>query len=429
MAVKLSTVKVAHYKKTAQVPTRVMPTPTKLIIPMIQHIGKPCVCAVKVGDIVLKGQVIGEATEFLSAPIHAPTSGKVTAVHDTLTASGVYTPTVEITPDGEDKAIETAPLKVETLDDLANASRQLGIVGLGGAGFPTSIKFKPKNIDEVDTLIVNATECEPFITSDHREMMENADDVAQGIELIKRLMGLKRAIIAIENNKPEAIRLMRDKSNGVFEVKELKSSYPQGAEKVIIYNCTGRRVMEGQLPSDVGVVVLNVTSVGALMRGINTGMPLTHKRITVSGDCIKEPSNVFAPIGTPVTELVEFCGGTVNEPKKLILGGPMMGASSYTGDRPLLKNSNAVLLLSEKLGISPEPTPCIRCGRCIDACPLGLMPTVYERAYEDGDLELLNKQKIMLCMECGCCSFVCPAKRPLVQVNKLAKQAVRSGKK
>ena len=429
MAVKLSTVKVAHYKKTAQQPTRVLPLPKKLVIPMIQHIGKPCVCTVKMGDSVLKGQVIGEATEFLCAPIHAPTSGKVTAVRDVLTASGVYTPAVEITPDGEDKAIETQSLKVETLDDLVAASRQLGIVGLGGAGFPTHVKLKPKNLDEVDTLIINATECEPFITADHREMIENADDVAEGIELLKRLMGLKRAIVGIENNKPEAIKLMRDKANGRYEVKELKSSYPQGAEKVIIYHCTGRRVMEGQLPSDVGVVVLNVTSIGWLMRGIKTGMPLTHKRITVSGDCIKEPSNVYAPIGTPISELIEFCGGTVGNPGKLIMGGPMMGTSTYSSDLPLLKNSNAILLLSKELGVTPEPTPCIRCGKCMQACPLTLMPTVFEHAYEDGDLELLNKQKIMLCMECGCCAFVCPAKRPLVQINRLAKQAVRAGKK
>lgn len=429
MAVKLSTVKVAHYKKTAEMPTRVLPMPKKLVIPMIQHIGRPCVCAVKVGDSVLKGQVIGEATEFLCAPIHAPTSGKVTAVHDVLTASGVYTPAVEITPDGEDKAIEAQPIKVETLDDLVAASRQIGLVGLGGAGFPTSVKFKPKNLEEVDTLIVNATECEPFITADHREMIENPEDVADGIELICRLMGLKRAIIGIESNKPEAIEIMRKIANGRYEVKKLKSTYPQGAEKVIIYNCTGRRVMEGQLPSDVGVVVLNVTSVGCLMRGIKTGMPLTHKRVTVSGDCVKEPANVYAPIGTQISELIDFCGGMVGDPGKLIMGGPMMGTSTYSRELPLLKNSNAILLLSKELGVTPEPTACIRCGKCMEACPLDLMPTVFEHAYEDGDLELLEKQKIMLCMECGCCAFVCPAKRPLVQIHRLAKQAVRAGKK
>lgn len=429
MAVKLSTVKVAHYKKTAQQETRVLPMPKKLVIPMIQHIGRPCELAVKVGDSVLKGQVIGEAKEFLCAPIHAPTSGKVTAIHDVLTASGVYTPAVEITPDGEDTPIETQPIKVETLDDLVAASRQIGLVGLGGAGFPTHVKFKPKNLDDVDTLIVNATECEPFITADHREMMENAQDVAEGTALIAKLMGLKKAIIGIENNKPEAIKLMRQIANGRYEVKELKSTYPQGAEKVIIYHCTGRRVMEGQLPSDVGVVVLNVTSVGCLMRGIKTGMPLTHKRVTVSGDCVKQPSNVYAPIGTQISELIEFCGGVVGDAGKLIMGGPMMGTSTYSMDLPLLKNSNAILLLSKELGITPDPTSCIRCGKCMEACPLYLMPTVFEHAYEQGDLELLNKQKIMLCMECGCCSFVCPAKRPLVQINRLAKQAVRAGKK
>jgi len=429
LGVHLHTVKVAHYKKTAEVPTKVMPTPKKLLIPMLQHIGRPCKCTVAVGDTVLKGQVIGDSEEFMSAPIHASTSGKVTAIRDVLTAAGVYAPAVEITADGEDRPIETQPIEVNTLSELVEATRRLGIVGLGGAGFPTSIKLNPKNLDAVDTLIVNATECEPFITSDHREILENSQDIADGIELLKKLLGLSQAFIGIENNKPDAIAVMKKLSKGRYEVKELKSSYPQGAEKVIIYHCTGRRVMEGQLPADAGVIVMNVTSLGNLVRGLKTGMPLTHKRVTVSGDCVAQPANVYVAIGTPIKELVEFCGGVVGTPKKLIMGGPMMGVSVYSGELPVIKNNNAILLLSEKLGVSPEPSACIRCGKCMRACPFGLMPTVFEHAYEEGDLDLLEKQKVMVCMECGCCAYTCPAKRPLVQVNRLAKAALRSRKK
>ena len=429
MAVRLHTVHVAHYKKTATERTRVMPTPQKVLIPMLQHIGKPCKCVVSVGDTVLRGQLIGESTEFVSAAIHASISGKVTAIRDVLTGGGVYAPAVEITSDGEDKAIETQPIEVNTLDDLVAAARNLGIVGLGGAGFPTSIKLKPNNLSEIDTIIINATECEPFITSDHREMLGYPQDVADGIALIKRLMGVKNAIIGIENNKPDAIKKMKALAGDVFTIKELKSTYPQGAEKVIIYHCTGRRVMEGQLPSDVGVVVLNVTTVSSLMRGIKTGMPLTRRRITVSGDCIKTPSNVHVPLGTPIKDLVEFCGGTIKTPSKLIMGGPMMGVSVYSDSLSVVKNNNAILLLSDELGDAPESSACIRCGKCIKACPFNLMPTVFEKAYEENDLETLEKQKVMICMECGCCAFACPAKRPLVQVNRLAKAALRNKKK
>lgn len=429
LSISLRTVKVAHHKDTAELPTRVMPTPQKLLLPMLQHIGRPCTPSVKVGDVVLKGQVIGDSEEFMSAPIHAPTSGKVTAVRDVLTAGGSYAPAVEITADGEDRAIETAPIEVHDRQELIAATRRLGLVGLGGAGFPTSIKFAPKNPEALDTLIINATECEPFITSDYREMMENGEEIADGIEQMVQWMGLSRAIIGIENNKPAAVEKMRALARDRYEVKCLPSSYPQGAEKVIIYHCTGRRVLEGQLPADQGVLVLNVTSLGNLMRGLRTGMPLTHRRVTVSGDCVAEPANVLAPIGTSIRELIDFCGGKVGHPAKLLMGGPMMGISVYSDTLSIVKNNNAILLLSEKLGLSPEPSPCIRCGRCIQACPLSLMPTVFEHAWEQQDFSLLEQQKVQLCMECGCCAYVCPANRPLVQVNRLAKQALRARKK
>lgn len=429
MAVKLHTVKVKHFKHTEKNETIVMPTPKTVLIPMLQHIGRPCDCTVKVGDLVLRGQVIGDSEQFMTAPIHASTSGKVTAIRDIMTAGGQYVPAVEITADGEDKAIETQPIEVNDLPSLVSAARKLGLVGLGGAGFPTSIKLNPKNIDEVDTLIVNATECEPFITSDHREMLESPDDIVQGVELIKKAMGIDKAYIAIESNKKDAIALLKAKSNGAYSVKVTPSTYPQGAEKVVIYNCTGRIVKEGMLPADVGVLVLNVTTLGNLIRGIKTGIPLTHKRVTVSGDCIKNPANVYVPIGTSIDELVEFCGGTIKKVDKLIMGGPMMGISISSGKHPIIKNNNAIVAVSKELSFSPDPHPCIRCGKCTQACPFGLMPTVFEHAYEDGDLDLLEKQKVNVCMECASCAYVCPAKRPLVQINKLAKAALRIRKK
>lgn len=428
MGVSLKTVRVKHFKDTSKSATRIMPTPKSVLIPMLQHIGRPCKCTVSVGDTVLKGQVIGESDEFLTAPVHASTSGKVTAIRDILTANGVYVSAVEITADGQEKQIDASPIEVNSLGELVAAARQLGLVGLGGAGFPTSVKLNPKNIDEVDTLIVNATECEPFITADHREMIENPQDIAEGIELVKKYMGLSRAIISIENNKPDAIEIMKKYSNGNYEVKELKSTYPQGAEKVVIYHCTGRIVSEGQLPADVGVIVLNVTTLANLARGIKTGIPITHKRVTVSGDCVKEPANVYAPIGTMINDLVDFCGGATGV-DKLLMGGPMMGIAICDGNHPIVKNSNAIIAISKKLSFSPDPRPCIRCGKCMRACPLGLMPTVFEHAYDDGDFDLLEKQKVNICMECGCCAYVCPAKRPLVQINKLAKAALRARKK
>jgi len=396
---------------------------------MLQHIGRPCDVIVSVGETVLRGQKIGDSDQFMTAPIHASTSGKVTAIRDIMTAAGQYVPAVEITSDGEDKAIEATPYEVTDLPSLVAAARELGMVGLGGAGFPTSIKLNPKNIDEVDTLIVNATECEPFITSDHREMLESPDDIVEGIELVKKAMGIEKAFIAIESNKKDAIALMKQKADGKFEVKVTPSTYPQGAEKVVIYNCTGRIVSEGQLPADVGVIVLNVTTLGNLIRGIKTGMPLTHKRVTVSGDCVKEPANVYVPIGTSMNDLVDFCGGTVGTVDKLLMGGPMMGISISNGKHPVIKNNNAILAISAKLSFSPDPHPCIRCGKCTQACPFGLMPTVFEHAYEDGDFDLLEKQKVNVCMECASCAYVCPAKRPLVQINKLAKAALRIRKK
>ena len=306
---------------------------------------------------------------------------------------------------------------------------------MGGAGFPTHIKLNfDENKYKVDTLVINAAECEPYITSDYREMMENADDVMCGIKLVRDMLGLKKVVIGIEDNKPQAIKLMREKSadDESIEVKVLKSCYPQGAEKVIIFNATGRVVGEGQLPSDQGVIVMNVTTAGFIGEYSKTGMPLISKRITVDGDVVSTPCNVKVPIGTSAEDILKFGDCDKEKVRKALFGGPMMGMCLYELDTPVTKTTNAILAFGEKAdkkkGIKDRcaQTNCIKCGRCISACPLNLMPTELEKAYDRRDKEALMKLKVGLCMNCGSCSYVCPAKRDLAEKNQLAKAFIRT---
>jgi electron transport complex protein RnfC len=302
-------------------------------------------------------------------------------------------------------------------------------VGLGGAGFPTAVKLSPKNLDEIDTLLINGAECEPYITSDNRCFLEDTQYILEGIQAVMKYLEIPRCIIGIEGNKPEAIAKMRSAATAGIEVKELPCRYPQGAEKVLIENCTGREVPFPGLPSDVGVVVMNVTSVAFVGKYLATGMPLTTKRLTVDGDIIKEPKNVEVIIGTPVQELMDFCGGFTDEPGKVLYGGPMMGNCIADLSQPILKNNNAVLAFSKKMAQLPKATNCIHCGRCTNACPLGLSAKEIVQAYNDGNVELLIELNADLCMSCGTCSFVCPAKRPLAPSIALAKIMMKNGGK
>ena len=302
-------------------------------------------------------------------------------------------------------------------------------MGLGGAGFPTAVKLSPKNLDEIDTLLINGAECEPYITSDNRCFLEDTQYILEGIQAVMKYLEIPRCIIGIEGNKPEAIAKMRSAATAGIEVKELPCRYPQGAEKVLIENCTGREVPFPGLPSDVGVVVMNVTSVAFVGKYLATGMPLTTKRLTVDGDIIKEPKNVEVIIGTPVQELMDFCGGFTDEPGKVLYGGPMMGNCIADLSQPILKNNNAVLAFSKKMAQIPKATNCIHCGRCTNACPLGLSAKEIVQAYNDGNVELLIELNADLCMSCGTCSFVCPAKRPLAPSIALAKIMMKNGGK
>ena len=423
---------VPHAKGTANAATVKMPLPTKIVLPMQQHIGAPCTPVVKKGDHVCVGTVVGQAGGFVSADIHAGVSGTVSAVETVLMPGGASSQAVVIIPDGAQTPDPGCrPPVVTDAKSLADAARACGLVGLGGAGFPTAVKLSPKNLAEIDTLVINGAECEPYITADNREFLECSDTVMRGVRAVKEALGIRKVIFGIERNKPEAIDLMFSLTQGDdgYAVKPLDSRYPQGAEKVLIEKTTGREVPRGGLPSDVGVIVLNVTTVSTLGKYLDTGMPLTTKRLTVDGDAVNEPKNVEVIIGTPMCEVLEFCGGVKDDFEKLLMGGPMMGTAVWDVNMPVLKQNNALLAFSSKKAHLPAPGPCIRCGRCVEACPMGLSPVEIAGAFNRGDVDALNAMMVDLCMSCGSCTFVCPAKRPVAQTMNLAKVMQKKGGK
>jgi len=427
-------VKLPHLKHTAELETEIIPLPEKVVIPMNQHIGAPCEPLVAVGDTVEVGQPIGDSSAFVSAPIHASVSGKVTAITTVLMPSGQKSSAVEIEADGRQtmwKGIKKP--EVKNARDLANAAKACGLVGLGGAGFPAHVKLSVPDGKKIDTLLLCGAECEPYLTSDYREMIESAEDILEGIAIIRKLLGIDRAIIGIEANKPNAIAQFRNllagseeyNPDGMVGVLRLKESYPQGAEKVLIQAATGRRVPKGKLPADVGVIVMNVTSVGTLARYLRDGVPLINKRVTIEGSAIVEPKNVIVPIGTPLADIIEYCGGLSTEPRKMLMGGPMMGFALYDENFPVLKQNNGFVIMAEDDVVEEDSTDCIRCGRCVDACPMHLRPAGFEHLVNTGDADALNAASVMSCIECGSCAYVCPARRRLVQYMRLGKNIVR----
>ena len=425
-----------HNKNTAHKESLVMPAPAMVALPMTQHIGAPCKPVVKVGDIVDVGQVIAESDAFVSAPIHASVSGKVKKIDKITMPDGGKVDAVFIESDGEQRlSPDIKPLEVNDLSDLLNAARSCGLVGLGGAGFPASVKLNVPSDKNVDTLIINVAECEPYITSDHREILENSWDVISGIITVKELLNIHRVIVGIEDNKPDAIKALRETVNSSLDPEDeirvlpIRATYPQGAEKILIKACTGREVPEGGLPADAGCIVMNVGSIAFLARYIKTGIPLVTRRLTVDGGCIENPTNVIVPIGTPIKDIIDFVGGYKEQPYKLIMGGPMMGIALPNDDMYVLKQNNAILALSEKEAKHSEPTACIRCGKCLDACPMHLQPLELSNAADRGDLDALKSYHIMNCMECGCCSYICPAKRHLVQNIRVGKALIQKAKR
>ncbi len=426
----LSGIHLPHRKKTAGVPPVRMDAPKSVVLPTSMHIGKPAKPVVQVGDEVFVGTLVAEQEGFVSSPIYASVSGKVTKISEILLSNGTKGTAITIASDGNmtpDPSI-ASPI-INSREDLIEAIRASGMVGLGGAGFPTYVKFNvpPEKIQE---LIINGAECEPYITSDTHTMVARADEMAVALEAMEKWLGIQKIIIGIESNKKASIASMKAlaEKDPHISVRVLPSVYPQGGEKVLVYHTTGKQIPTGSLPIDVGCIVCNCTTIASIGRYLQTGMPLVEKCITVDGAAVKEPKNVIAPIGTLISDLFDFCGGLIAQPQKILYGGPMMGITVPDLNAPVLKNTNAILALSESEARLPKATACIRCGACTNTCPFGLNPAAIARALKQKNAEALEHLNVNLCMECGCCSFGCPANRPIVQSNKLAKVFLREEK-
>ena len=412
-------------KPTADLQTRTdFPVPAEVCLPMSMHIGAPAVPCVEKGQQVCVGTLIGQAGGFVSANIHSSVSGTVKEIRD-FTDNGRTGKLVVITTDGKQTPDpELKPPVVTDKDSFLKAVRASGLVGLGGAGFPTDVKFNPKNPDAVDTLLINASECEGYLTSDNREMIENTDDIVDGILAAMKYLNIPRCIIGVEDNKPEAIKVLSEKTAQYsnITVDPLKCGYGIGSELLLIERCCGREVPHGKLPADAGVIVSNVSSIGFLGRYLKTGMPLVERRVTIEGDAVANACNVFIPVGTPIEKIVEYAGIKEGvQLAKIVSGGPMMGAAQAAVSGYLKKQNNGLGLLSKERATLPEANPCIRCGRCVDYCPIGLEPVEVAAAYNAKDFDRLGALHADYCVNCGSCSYVCPATRPVTQTMNLAK--------
>lgn len=407
----------------------------ELVYPLSQHIGAPAKPVVKKGDRVLVGQRIAEAGGFVSAHIHASVSGTVKNIEPRLTAGGTKVESIIIENDGEYEVMERpAPANWQEMDrkDLLAVIQDAGIVGMGGAGFPTHVKLSPKNPDSIDYIIVNGSECEPYLTSDYRRMLEEPEKVVTGLEIVLHMFPQASGIIAIEDNKPEAIRIMKEQTaeHPKIQVNVMKTKYPEGAERQLIYANTGRYINSGMLPADAGCIVHNVDTVTAIYKAVVEGVPLIDRIITISGDDIVDPKNFKVLLGTSLQELIEAAGGYLDgEPEKIISGGPMMGKAMFSTEVPAVKGSSAVLCMKKDEVAACEPSNCIRCGRCVAVCPGRVNPTKLASLAEHGKLDAFVEQDGMECCECGCCSYVCPAKRHLTQTIAATRKAILAGRK
>ena len=399
-----------------------------------QHIGAPANPVVEKGDHVKVGQVIAEAGGFVSAPVHASVSGTVKGIESRLTVTGTVGKAIIVENDHQYETVEFE--KIDSLEDLSKQDiikkvQAAGVVGMGGAGFPTHVKLSPREPEKIEYILVNGAECEPYLTSDYRRMMENPEWVVGGLKVILQLFDHAKGFICIEDNKPDCIEKMREltKNESRIEVKELKTKYPQGAERCLIHATTGRDVNSSMLPADAGCIVDNIDTVVAIHHAVMWGQPLMHRVVTVTGDCINDPRNFEICTGMDYEELIEAAGGLKKDPEKIIIGGPMMGNSVYTLHLPSTKTSSALLCLSnDEVSHSPK-TACINCGRCVGVCPANLIPAQLGTYAEHHNEEQFVKWEGMECVACGCCSFICPAKRPLTQEIKSMRAIVLANRK
>ncbi len=399
-----------------------------MVYPLSQHIGAPAVPVVAKGDHVLAGQLIAEAGGFVSANIHASVSGTVKAIEPRTLATGGKCNSIIIENDGLYEEVEYVPKKLEDLsrDEIRERIKAAGVVGMGGAGFPTNVKLTPKNPEDIEYIIVNGAECEPYLTSDYRRMMEESDRIVMGLKVALSLFDKAVGYIGIEDNKPEAIAIMQEKvkDEPKIEVKVLKTKYPQGGERSLIYATTGRAINSSMLPADAGCIVHNIDTISSIYYAVIEGKPLTKRIVTVTGDGVKEPQNFYVYLGMNYRQLLEEAGGPVGEPEKYISGGPMMGFAMYSLDVPVVKGSSSLLVLKNDEVSHIESSACIRCGKCGEACPSGLLPAKLAGFAMRNDEAGFTKFDGLECVMCGCCSFICPAKRPLTQQIKSMRMIV-----
>ena len=416
-------------------PIEVLMPKGELVYPMSQHIGAPAVPLVQKGDPVLVGQKIGEAGGFISANVICSVSGTVKGIEKRRTVGGDMVECVIVENDGEYRTIagmgeERDPSSLSS-KEILEIIKEAGITGLGGAGFPTHVKLAPKEPDKIDFVIVNGAECEPYLTSDYRVMLEEGEKVVQGLKVILQLFPKAQGVIGIEDNKPEAIRHMEElvQNESRIRVQPLKTKYPQGGERTLIYAVTGRKINSSMLPADAGCIVDNVDTVAAIYMAVCRKTPLLRRIVTVTGDAIAQPKNFSVLLGTSYEELAEAAGGFKQEPEKLISGGPMMGQALFDLQIPVAKTSSALTCLSKDQVAAMAPTACIRCGRCVTVCPGRIVPQKLMQAAERRDLEEFVRLDGMECCECGCCAYICPARRPLTQAFKEMRKAVAASRR
>ncbi len=403
-----------------------------LTYPMSQSIGAPSQPVVKVGDRVLKGQCIAEAGGFVSSYIHSAVSGTVKAIEKKFTVNGSITESIVIENDNKNETIEgygeDSSLDDLTASDILSKVKKAGIVGLGGAGFPTYIKLTPKNKDSIDTVIINGAECEPYLTNDYRLMLEKTEKIILGIKAVLKAFPNAKAVIGIENNKPEAIKVMKEYADSEYniDVQPLKTKYPQGGERQLIYAVTGRKLNSKLLPSDKNCVVLNIATCYAIYEAVCRNIPLIHRVMTITGEGVNKPCNVDVPIGMSHREVLEACGGASDDVVKFISGGPMMGAAMYSLDTPVQKTSSSILAFTKDDVSALEPSNCIHCGRCLKVCPANLVPQMMAKSVKSENFEQFLTLGGMECIECGCCTYVCPAKIPLTQLFRFGKAKAKA---
>lgn len=410
-------------------PIERIPYPEELVIPLCQHIGAPAKLLKQKGDTVVRGEIIGEAASFVSANIHSPVSGLVQEIRKVTLATGMVSDAVVIIPDARQAKLPRDRIEWHdtTARELLEKIKDYGVVGMGGATFPTHVKLSIPEGKKADFLVINGVECEPYLTADYRVMLEVTDQVLEGIMILKKIIHAEQVIIGIEKNKLDAAAIIQQRiaeKQYPIQVKTLKIKFPQGDEKMLLKATTGRVVPAGKLPIDIGAVVCNISTCYAVYEAVVFEEPLIERVITVTGSCIKEPKNVLAPVGTKVSDLIAFCGGFTTEPERIILGGPMMGFAIGDLDTPVIKGTGGILALSAEKKKVPR-TPCISCGRCVIACPFGLHPTELFKHIEAGRYKEAMESHLMDCKECGCCTFVCPARIPLVQGFKTGKRLGR----